>query len=66
MNISANSAPAGKPTTSMRFQTASCGRQNRESKWTYFSSLMKYQPSRTMPTTMAIELAKPAPAAPIA
>ena len=66
MNISANSAPAGSPTSSMRFQTLSCGRQSRASKPTYFSSLKKYQPSSTMPTTIAIELAKPAPATPIA
>ncbi len=50
----------------MRFQTFSCGCQSRESKPTYFSSLKKYQASSTMPTTIEIELARPAPATPIA
>src|SRR5438477_576882 len=64
MNISANSPPAGNPTTSMRFHTLSCGCHRCASKPTYFSRRTKYQASNTMPIAIDTELARPAPATP--
>ena len=65
-NITENSPPAGKPMLMMRFQYPKFGFHWLLWKLTYFSSRKKYQPSSTTPITIAIELARPAPATPIA